>query len=129
MAGAFILQPRDTMSLIKANLGSVCGRVRSSFGIARPPQQSRPRFHAYPPLAKNYHFRGSGGSEGGEGDGHAQAEAVQLCLSCTGVAIQILYLPFCSESSFLKVFRRENGIVEASACPYTSYSAFVFYVF
>ena len=41
MAEALILQLRDAMSLKKADLGSVCGRVRSYFGIARPPQQNR----------------------------------------------------------------------------------------
>ena len=42
MVGALILQLRDTMSLIKTDLGLVCERVRSYFGIAQPPQQKHP---------------------------------------------------------------------------------------
>ena len=50
MAGARILQLRDTMSLIEADLGSVCGRVRSYFGITRPPQQNRSLSPLHEPL-------------------------------------------------------------------------------
>ena len=49
MVGAFILQLRDTMSLIKADLGSVCARVRSS-GLAQPPQQDHPLSPLHEPL-------------------------------------------------------------------------------
>jgi len=51
--GAPILQPWDTMSRIKAVLGSVCGRVRSSFGIAQPPQRN----HPLSPLHESLHRR------------------------------------------------------------------------
>ena len=37
-----MLQPWDTMSLMKADLGSVCVRVRSYFGTAQLPQQNHP---------------------------------------------------------------------------------------
>ena len=63
------------------------------------------------------------------GGGYAQAAAVKLCLSSTGIAIQILLMPFCSGFVDLHVFRRENGVVEASACPYTSYSPCIHYAF
>ena len=47
--GALILQPWDTMSLIKADLGSVCVRARPS-GLTRAPQQSRPLSSLHEPL-------------------------------------------------------------------------------
>ena len=42
MPEALILQPWDTMSLTKADLGSVCVRARSYFGSNQTPQQSHP---------------------------------------------------------------------------------------
>ena len=50
MAGALILQLRDTMSLIMADLGSVCARVRSYLGLAQPPQQNHPLSPLHEPL-------------------------------------------------------------------------------
>ena len=50
MVGDLMLQLRDTMSLIKADLGSVCVRVRSYFGIAQTPQQSHPLSPLHEPL-------------------------------------------------------------------------------
>ena len=50
MAEALILELRDTMSLRLADLGSVCGRVRSYVGIAQPPQQNHPLSPLHEPL-------------------------------------------------------------------------------
>jgi hypothetical protein len=44
-----MLQPWDTMSLLKADLGSVRGRARSS-GLTQPPQQSHPLSPLHEPL-------------------------------------------------------------------------------
>ena len=52
MAGALILQSRDTMSLIKADLGSVCVRARAP-GLTQTPQQS----HPLSPLHEHLHWR------------------------------------------------------------------------
>jgi hypothetical protein len=49
VVGAFILQPWDAMSLIKADLGSVRGRARSS-GSTQTPQQSHPSSPLHEPL-------------------------------------------------------------------------------
>ena len=49
---SFILQPRYTMSLTKADFGLVCRRVRSSFGTAQPPRPNRP----LSPLLEHLHW-------------------------------------------------------------------------
>ena len=49
VVGALMLQPWDTMSLLKADLGSVRGRARSS-GSTQPPQQSHPLSPLHEPL-------------------------------------------------------------------------------
>ena len=52
MAGAFILEVRDTMSLPKADLGSVCARARA-IGLTQTPQQNRP----LSPLREPLHWK------------------------------------------------------------------------
>ena len=47
-----MLQPWDTMSLIKADLGLVCGRVRST-GSTRAPQEN----HHLSPFHEPLHWR------------------------------------------------------------------------
>ena len=49
MAGALILQLRDTMSLRSADLGSVCVRARAP-GLTQTPQQSQPLSPLHEPL-------------------------------------------------------------------------------
>ena len=39
---SYVLQPWDTMSLRTADLGSMCVRARSCFGLTQTPQQSHP---------------------------------------------------------------------------------------
>ena len=50
MAGALILQPRDTMSLIKADLGSVCVFERDLLDQLKTPQQNHPLSPLHEPL-------------------------------------------------------------------------------
>ena len=51
MAGASILQLRDTMSRIKADLGSVCvSEHENQLVYLHPPQQNHPSSHLHEPL-------------------------------------------------------------------------------
>ena len=45
-----MIQPWDTMSLIKADLVSVCARVRFYFGLAQTPQKNHPLSPLHEPL-------------------------------------------------------------------------------